>query len=64
MAQLPPDVKSLCGRLAAEELRAAAWRRGAELRKIYRARVEAGEDAAKLAAELRQAIRQAAGQTV
>lgn len=54
--QLPPELRSLCSRLAVERHRAACWAAAAELRQQTLQRLARGEDAGDLADELRAAI--------
>lgn len=57
---LTTELRSLCGRLATERLRAEGWRIASELRLQMLARLRAGEDAQALADELQRAIQAAA----
>jgi len=53
---LPPDLRTLAGRLANERIRPLTWREARTIRQDMLRRLQAGEDAGKLADELRQAI--------
>lgn len=54
--KLPPDLRTLAGRLANERIRPLAWREARTIRQDVLQRLQSGEDAAALADELRRAI--------
>ena len=63
MSKLPPtltpDLRALCGRLANERTRRAAWELAAQIRSDALKRLLAGEPVETLASELQDAIRDA-----
>lgn len=56
MNRVPPELRTLCNRLATERLRLAHRRAAGRLRREVEARLQAGEDADALAREFRLAV--------